>query len=112
MTLPPDYRDRVYAGWLGKCIGVRLGAAVETWTYDEISRHLGEVSNFAPLATGTIFKPDDDTAYPLVMVRALEDFGPHATAEQMGETLLNYFGDQRGTIWWGGEGMSTEHTRI
>ena len=110
MTLPPDYRDRVYAGWLGKCIGVRLGAAVETWTYDEISRHLGEVSNFAPLAAGTIFKPDDDTAYPLVMVRALEDFGPHATAEQMGETLLNYFGDQRGTIWWGGEGMSTEHT--
>jgi ADP-ribosylglycohydrolase len=108
--LPPDYRERVYAGWLGKCIGVRLGAPVETWTYDEIARHLGEVTDFAPLPAGKVFKPDDDTAYPLIMIRALEDFGPEASAEQMGETILNYLGDGRGTIWWGGDGMSTEHT--
>ncbi len=109
-TLPSDYRERVYAGWLGKCIGVRLGAPVETWTYDEIANNLGEVNDFAPLAPGKIFKPDDDTAAPMVYIRALEDFGANVTAEQIGETLLNYLGDQRGTLWWGGYGVSTEHT--
>ena len=43
-------------------------------------------------------------------MRALEDFGPNAGAQEMGETLLNYLGDQRGTFWWGGYGVSTEHT--
>ncbi|MCX7176221.1 MAG: ADP-ribosylglycohydrolase family protein [Proteobacteria bacterium] len=109
-ALPNDYRERVYAGWLGKCIGVRLGAPVETWTYDEIAKHLGEVRDFVPLAPGKIFKPDDDTAYPMLLIRALEDFGPNATAAQMGETLLNYLGDHHGTIWWGGDGACAEQT--
>lgn len=109
-TLSPDYRERVYAGWLGKCIGVRLGAPVENWTYDDIANHLGTLDDFVPLASGKIFKPDDDTAAPMVYIRALEDFGPDVTAEQIGETLLNYLGDQRGTFWWGGYGVSTEHT--
>ena len=26
--LPPDYEHKVYAGWLGKCIGVRFGAGL------------------------------------------------------------------------------------
>ncbi|MEW5718572.1 MAG: ADP-ribosylglycohydrolase family protein [Chloroflexota bacterium] len=109
-TLPNDYRERVYAGWLGKCIGVRLGAPVESWTYDDIANNLGEVNDFLPLPPGKIFKPDDDTAAPMIFIRALEDFGPNVTAEQIGETLLNYLGDQRGTFWWGGYGVSTEHT--
>jgi len=110
MTLPNDYRERMYAGWLGKCIGVRFGGPVESWTAQDIANHLGEVADFLPLPPGTIFKPDDDTAFPMVMIRALEDFGPSVTAEQMGETVLNYLGDQRGTFWWGGYGISTEHT--
>jgi ADP-ribosylglycohydrolase len=110
MTLPSNYRERVYAGWLGKCIGVRLGAPVESWTYDDIANHLGAVNDFVPLPPGKIFKPDDDTAAPMVFIHALEDFGPTVTAEQIGETLLNYLGDQRGTFWWGGYGVSTEHT--
>lgn len=108
--LPPDYRDRVYAGWLGKCIGVRLGQPFENWTYKMIADNVGEVTDFLPLPPGKILKPDDDTAFPLVMIRALEDFGPSVTAEQMGETVLNYVADQRGTFWWGGYGVSTEHT--
>ncbi len=109
-TLPPDYRDRVYAGWLGKCIGVRLGAPVEGWTAAEIAANLGAVTDFLPLPPGKVFKPDDDTAVPLVLIRALEDYGPAVTAAQIGETLLNYVADQRGTFWWGGYGVSTEHT--
>ena len=108
--LPADYRDRLYAGWLGKCIGVRLGAPIENWTYDEIRDSLGEIDGFFPLPPGKIFKPDDDTAFPLVIIRALEDYGPQVTARQMGDTVLNYLADQRGTFWWGGYGVSTEHT--
>ena len=109
-ALPHDYAERLYAGWIGKCIGVRLGAPVENWTYDQIRTNLGEVTDFLPLPPGKLFKPDDDTAFPLVMIRALQDYGPEVTAAQMGETVLNYLGDQRGTFWWGGYGISTEHT--
>nr|MBP7694614.1 ADP-ribosylglycohydrolase family protein [Anaerolineales bacterium] len=108
--LPADYRDRVYAGWLGKCIGVRLGAPVENWTAAEIAAHLGEITDFLPLPPGKVFKPDDDTAVPLVLIRALADYGPAVTAAQIGETVLNYVADQRGNFWWGGYGVSTEHT--
>jgi ADP-ribosylglycohydrolase len=108
--LPPDYRDRVYAGWLGKCIGVRLGVPVEGWTADEIARNLGEVGGFLPLPPGKVFQPDDDTAFPLILIRALEQHGPSVTAAQLGEAALNGLADGRGTLWWGGYGRSTEHT--
>jgi hypothetical protein len=36
VTLPHDYAERVYAGWLGKCIGVRFGAPTESLTYKDI----------------------------------------------------------------------------
>jgi len=49
--LPPDYRDRVYAGWLGKCIGVRMGQPVESWTYRMIADNLGEISAFSSRGT-------------------------------------------------------------
>ena len=61
--LPPDYAERVYAGWIGKCIGVRLGAPLENWTYDEIRANLGEVTDFLPLPPGKLFKPDDDANF-------------------------------------------------
>lgn len=109
-TLPSDYRDRVYAGWLGKCIGVRLGVPVEGWSYAEIAAHLGEIGGLLPLPDGKVFMPDDDTAFPMVLIRALEEYGPELTPAQIGDTVLNYLGDQRGTLWWGGYGVSTEHT--
>jgi ADP-ribosylglycohydrolase len=108
--LPPDYEKRVYAGWLGKCIGVRLGAPLEGWTYEEIRNNLGEVEAYLPLPPGTLFKPDDDTALPMILIRALAEHGPDLTAGHLGQTWLNYLGDQRGTLWWGGYGVSTEHT--
>jgi ADP-ribosylglycohydrolase len=110
LKLPQDYRERVYSGWLGKCIGVRLGVPVETWTYQEIAEHVGEIRDFLPLPPGKIFKPDDDTAFPMILIRALQDFGAEVSAEQIGETVLNYVAEQRGTLWWGGYGVSTEHT--
>jgi len=108
--VPADYRNRVYAGWLGKCIGVRFGAPVEGWTYKQIKNNLGKLMTYLPLPPGKIFKPDDDTAFPMILIRALQDFGLDVTAAQIGETWLNYLGDQHGTLWWGGYGISTEHT--
>lgn len=108
--LPAEYRDRVYAGWLGKCAGVRLGVPVENWTAQEIVQHLGEIRSFLPLPPGKVFQPDDDTAFPLALIRALEAHGPDVTAAQIGETVLNLLADGRGTLWWGGYGRSTEHT--
>ncbi len=108
--IPPDYDERVYAGWLGKCVGVRFGAPLENWTYDHIRDHLGELEWYAFGEGGKVFKPDDDTCVPMIFIRALEDYGDDPTAEQLGDTLLNYLGDQHGSIWWGGYGISTEHT--
>jgi ADP-ribosylglycohydrolase len=112
VTLPHDYAERVYAGWLGKCIGVRFGAPLENWTYDEIRNNLGELTSYVREDWDKIFKPDDDTAVPMILIRALEDFDAsnNITPQQIGETLLNYLGDQHGTFWWGGYGVSTEHT--
>ncbi|MBN1319102.1 MAG: ADP-ribosylglycohydrolase family protein [Anaerolineales bacterium] len=109
-SIPADYEERVYAGWLGKCIGVRLGAPTENWTYQEIRDNLGEITDYFPLPAGTVFKPDDDTSMPMILLRAIQDYGPAVTASQIGDTWLNYLGDQRGTLWWGGYGVSSEHT--
>ncbi len=110
MSLPPDYDARVYAGWLGKCIGVRFGAPLENWTYEDIRDNLGELTDYVREDGGKIFKPDDDTAVPMLLIRALEEYGAEFTPEQVAQTLLNTLGDQHGTLWWGGYGFSTEHT--
>lgn len=110
MNLPKDYRERVYAGWIGKCAGVRFGAPIEGWTYREICDNLGELDSYLPLPSGKIFKPDDDTAFPMLLIRAIEDFGPEIGPEEIRETWLNYLADQRGTLWWGGYGSAGEHT--
>ena len=30
-----DFIVKIYAGWLAKIIGIRLGAPVESWTYEK-----------------------------------------------------------------------------
>lgn len=112
MTIPADYDERVYAGWLGKCIGVRFGAPLEGWTYQEIRDNVGELTDYLREDADKIFKPDDDTSLPMILIRALEDCGtsPDITAQDIAQTWLNYLGDQHGTLWWGGYGISTEHT--
>ena len=74
-NLPQNYREQVYAGWVGKCAGVRFGAPVENWTYKDIKNNLGELTSYLPLAPGKIFKPDDDTAFPMILVKAIQDHG-------------------------------------
>src|SRR5688500_17964053 len=112
MAIPPDYDERVYAGWLGKCIGVRFGAPLENWTYEDIRDNLGELTGYLREDAGKIFKPDDDTSVPMILIRALENLGEgeSLTPQHVADALLNYIGDGHGTFWWGGYGVSTEHT--
>ena len=108
--LPADYAERVYAGWLGKCIGVRFGAPLEGWTYEEIRDNLGTLHGYVVENKDKVFKPDDDTSVPMIYIRALEDFGTDLTSQRIADTILNYVGYEHGSYWWGGYGNSTAHT--
>ena len=110
-TLPVDYRDRVYAGWLGKCIGVHFGGPLESWTYQAIRDNLGEVETYLQ-PSAKVFKPDDDLVMPLIMMRVFAECRDPVclSAEEIGHTWLNYLSRERGSIWRGGYGVSSEHT--
>ena len=113
MTLPADYMERVYAGVLGKIIGVYLGRPFEGWHYEPIMEHLGEINYYVHERFGApLIVPDDDISGTFAFLRALPDFGisPDITAEAIGKTWLNYLIEGRTVLWWGGLGNSTEHT--
>ena len=46
MKLTEDTIFRIYSGWLGKTIGVRLGAAVEGWIYEQIGSLYHEIEGY------------------------------------------------------------------
>jgi ADP-ribosylglycohydrolase len=102
--------EKIYAGFIGKAIGVRLGAPVEPtiWSYERIQKTYGEVTQY--LRDFKNFAADDDTNGPVYFIRALRDYGLGAGAEDVGKTWLNYAAEEHGMYWWGGFGVSTEHT--
>lgn len=113
MTLPADYAERVYAGVLGKVIGVYLGRPFEGWTYQMIQERLGDVEYYVHDRLGVpLIVTDDDISGTFTFLRALEDHGTHhdLSAKQVGESWLNYLIRERTILWWGGMGNSTEHT--
>ena len=108
-----DYLERVYAGVLGKIIGVYLGRPFEGWRYDRIVAELGEVWYYVHDRLGKpLIVTDDDISGTFTFLRALEDHGYPAsiTPREIGETWLNYLIEGRTVLWWGGMGNSTEHT--
>lgn len=112
-TLPADYEERVYAGVLGKIIGVYLGRPFEGWWNKKIEEELGEINYYVhEKLNKPLIVTDDDISGTFTFLRALPDHGnTHAlTAAQIGRTWLNYLIDKRTVLWWGGMGMSTEHT--
>lgn len=106
---PEILRQKIYAGVLGKAAGVRLGAPVEptAWTHDRIREVYGEVTGY--VRDYRNFAADDDTNGPFYFVRALWDEG-ELTPESAGRNWLNYIAEGHGMLWWGGVGVSTEHT--
>jgi len=113
MSLPADYAERVYAGVLGKTIGVYLGRPFEGWTYARILAELGPIEGYVHERLGQpLVVVDDDLSGTFTFLRALADYGASRdiTPAQIGQTWLNYLIDGRSTLWWGGLGTSTEHT--
>jgi ADP-ribosylglycohydrolase len=113
MHSSPDYLERVYAGVLGKIIGVYLGRPFEGWTRQRILSELGEIWDYQHERLGVpLVVADDDISGTFTFLRALPDHGGTAkiTPEHIGETWLNYIVENRSILWWGGMGNSTEHT--
>ena len=117
--MPADFAERVYAGVLGKLIGVYLGRPIEGWLWDKIEEKIGEVDHYIKVDNhikGRVNAPlvvtDDDVTGTFTFLRALEDEGysRDLTAEQIGNNWLNYTIPERTIFWWGGVGNSTEHT--
>ena len=79
MSIPADYLERVYAGVLGKLIGVYLGRPFEGWTYQRIIQELGPIEYYVhdrlkvPLVV-----TDDDVSGTFTFVRALAEHGVKA----------------------------------
>ncbi len=113
MAFPTDYTERVYAGVLGKIIGVYLGRPFEGWSYEKIMAELGEITYYVHERLGTpLLVTDDDISGAFTFFRALADNGysRNLTPAQIGQTWLNYLIEKRTVLWWGGMGTSTEHT--
>lgn len=110
--IPSDYLERLYAGFIGKNVGIRLGAPVEPaiWTYDRIREIYGEVSSY--LKPYRNFAADDDANGPVYFIRPLIEGDPAKplSPEDVGKAWLDFSREGRGMFWWGGYGVSTEHT--
>jgi len=112
-TIPSDYLERVYAGVLGKVIGVYLGRPFEGWSYERILAELGEIQYYVhDRLKVPLIVTDDDITGTFTFIRALEDFpsGAQITSREIGQAWLNYIIENRSILWWGGLGNSTEHT--
>ncbi|KAI1841907.1 hypothetical protein JX266_011877 [Neoarthrinium moseri] len=110
---PEDYLERVYAGVLGKLIGVYVGRPFEGWTHQRILDELGPIHHYVHEKVGApLVVTDDDVSGTFTFVRALEEHGVSAdlSAEAIGRTWLNNVIEKRTIFWWGGRGISTEHT--
>lgn len=113
MNKQNEIDERIYAGVLGKLIGVYLGRPVEGWTYEKINQRFGEVAFYKSRDTGApLIVPDDDISGTFAFYRAVEDNGYPAeiSAKKVGDTWLNYIVENKTILWWGGLSRSTEHT--
>lgn len=107
-----DYKERCYAGILGKLIGVYMGRPVEGWPYDRIKTVFGMIQTYPSASLGLpLIVADDDISASLTFIRAGEEHD-ELTAENIGKTWLNQIIENKTVLWWGGMGRSTEHTAL
>ena len=92
LILDKVYEEKVYAGILGKIIGVYLGRPFEGWTYERIMEELGPINYYVnDKLKQPICVTDDDITGTFTFLRALKDFNydKNITAKQIGLTWLN-----------------------
>jgi len=114
MSTPiPNYDEQVYAGVLGKVIGVYMGRPFEGWEKASVIEHFGAVDRYVAEERGVpLVVTDDDITGTFTFIRALEDTGRYTETpdEDFGRMWLNYIIENKSILWWGGRGVSTEHT--
>ena len=110
-VIPENYSEKVYAGFLGMNVGIRLGAPLEPaeWSYERILQIHGDIKGY--VKDYNMFSADDDANGPMFFIRALYDdaYDRELSAEDVGKAWLNYCREGIGMIWWGGEEVSSEH---
>ncbi len=93
-----DFRDRVFACWLGKALGGTLGQPFE-------GRHgPHEVSPAAKLSKGIA---NDEADLEILWLAALEENGARADARKLGEYWLRYV-----TVDWNEYGVGKKNMRL
>lgn len=108
-----QFENKIYAGVLGKLLGVYLGRPVEGWSYEKIRDTFDEVKYYVHDKVGVpLIVADDDISGTFGFFRAIEDneYDRNLSAEAFGDTWLNYIIENKTILWWGGLGRSTEHT--
>lgn len=108
-----NYFRQVYAGVLGKVIGVYMGRPFEGWKRDDIIGRLGEINRYVYNELGVpLVVADDDISGTFTFIKALSDSRAFAgtPSDFYGDNWLNYLIEDRTVLWWGGMGISTEHT--
>ncbi|KAI0445057.1 ADP-ribosylation/Crystallin J1 [Xylaria telfairii] len=108
-----EYLGKVYAGVLGKLIGVYLGRPFEGWTHQRILQQLGHVRYYVNDQLNVpLVVTDDDVSGTFTFIRAIEEHydGAILSAEAIGKTWLNNVIYRHSVFFWGGKGIMTEHT--
>ena len=108
-----NYKEQLYAGVLGKVVGVYFGRPFEGKKYEELSARFGTVDRYLnEYYNVPLIVSDDDITGTFTFIRALSDTGKYndTTAEDFGNAWLNYIVENESILWWGGAGCSTEHT--
>lgn len=108
-----NYELKVYGGVLGKTVGVYIGRPFEGWCKEAIGDKFGKIDRYVNKETGApLVVTDDDLTGTFTFWRILEDSGDYdATAPELyGANWLNYIIPYKSILWWGGVGISTEHT--
>jgi hypothetical protein len=112
VTVPPDYHERVYAGVLGKIIGVYLGRPFEGWTYEQIIANLGEIKYYVrPSDLPLRNHNDHHRRYLRHIYSPLADYNNSLdlTPAQR-QDVAQLHRRKSNDPGWGGLGNSTEHT--
>lgn len=104
--------EKMYAGFLGMCAGIRLGAPVEPtcWSFERIKDVYGTINDYTKEYKN--FAADDDSNGPVYFLRALIDYAEdrEMEANDVGKAWLDFAREGIGMFWWGGDQVSTEHT--
>ena len=80
-----NYEECVYAGVLGKVIGVYMGRPFEGWPKDSLVKKWGMINGYVHEDLGKpLIVSDDDITGTFCFIRALEDSGIYPHLYMMG----------------------------